>query len=121
MNYNEKVAILIKDTRKNLNLKSEHIADELKISKSSLSLIENGKQEITVNKLYEIAEKMNVPITTFIPEAKSNTQISHGEYSPNNIINGTQINNADPNIVKLLHSIIENSNSVLEQLKSSAK
>lgn len=89
MEVNFLIASRIKNMRNSLGLTSESVAHDLKISKSTYSLIENGKVEISVSRLSAIAKLFKVPMETFIngKDGKQTINISYGEHAT------TQINN----------------------------
>ncbi len=52
----------IKKIRELKNLTREHVADELHMSTSGYGKIERGEVDLTVSKLYKIAQVLNVSI-----------------------------------------------------------
>lgn len=100
MKYNEIVGANIKNIREGLGIKAESIAQDIGVSKATFSLIENGKIEISIDRLNLIAQKMGTPIGVFLPHGNGNIQISKD--------NSTQING--PNYFKdedTLHQLKE--------------
>lgn len=65
MNFNERVASRIRMYRNELGLKAEYVAYTFRMSKSAYSNLENGKTEITVDKLHLCAITFQKPITSF--------------------------------------------------------
>lgn len=61
------LAELIRSKRAGKGLKQEDIADRLGISIGTYSNIERGKTDITVSRLYEIADILDVSIYDFLP------------------------------------------------------
>lgn len=68
MNYNEKIAAKIRSFRSEKGIKAEYLAYKFNMSKSAYSNLENGKTEITVNKLQLCSLAFNVPINQFFDE-----------------------------------------------------
>jgi transcriptional regulator with XRE-family HTH domain len=60
---------LIKAKRKALEMKQEHLAGDLGISRGSLANIETGKQSILVHQLYRFAEKLKFAPADLLPPA----------------------------------------------------
>ena len=57
----------IKETRKNKSISQEHLALLTTIDRSYLWRIERGKVSITVEKLYQISQTLNVDPKTLLP------------------------------------------------------
>ncbi len=58
----------IRQQRTLQKMKGETMAKALGISKSALSQMENGKTNITISRLFEIAELLNVDLIVLMPE-----------------------------------------------------
>ncbi|NLA25332.1 MAG: helix-turn-helix transcriptional regulator [Bacteroidales bacterium] len=56
----------IKSIRESKNLTQEHIANKLNISQRAYSSIENGKTQLTVDRLFEIADALQVSVGTLM-------------------------------------------------------
>ena len=52
----------IRKVRQLKNYKQEHLADKLNITTASLSKIENGKTDISLSRLYEVAKALEIKI-----------------------------------------------------------
>lgn len=74
MNYNQLVASRMKQQREISKLTVSAVADHLNTQKSTISLLENGKQQINVEHLKTYSLLLNIPITTFLPEIKLNIE-----------------------------------------------
>ena len=106
MNINEKISSKIKDLRINAGLKAEAVAHDLNMSKSAFSQLENGKTEISVTKLEEIAAYYDKPLTYFVAEHPNS--VFNIDKVKNSTINGTQVNNhnIDSRIVDAIVEIV---------------
>lgn len=62
----EQVAERIRFERLRLNLSQQNMADELGITVAAYSNLERGVTEISINRLFKIAELLKVPINTFL-------------------------------------------------------
>lgn len=71
MNLNQLIGANIKSRRIALGMKAETLAREIGVSKATLSLIENGKSSVPVDRLNSIAEKLAVPLTNLFPNART--------------------------------------------------
>jgi DNA-binding XRE family transcriptional regulator len=93
MNLNDLIASNIKDIRLENGFSCEYVANQLGITKGAYSNMENGKVEITIARLENVATILNVPMEKLIPLKKAITQISNGsgynvsQEGPCNIIN----------------------------------
>lgn len=54
--------------RRSCGFSHEYIAHELNISQPAYSKIENGKTQLTVERLFKIAEILNVPVSELLKE-----------------------------------------------------
>ncbi|MCZ2393092.1 MAG: helix-turn-helix domain-containing protein [Chitinophagales bacterium] len=76
----------------------------MRYRQSQLHRLENGKVDISLNRLEALSKIFKVPITGFFPASASQTiQITNGENSPNVNIN----NNVDPKLVEMLQSSLQ--------------
>lgn len=66
----QKVGEIIRDFRVRKNYTQDNMAEELKLSRGSYQNYENGKTEITISRLYEIAKILNVSIVELLGETK---------------------------------------------------
>lgn len=64
------VGLKIKEYRNFLDLSQAEFAEKVEINRATLSQLEAGKQQFTLNLIYTIAQKFNVEITTFLPLIK---------------------------------------------------
>lgn len=119
MNLNNLIASNIKDVRLENGFSCEFVANQLGISKGAYSNMENGKVEITVARLENVAAIFNVPMEKLIPLKKAITQISNGsgynvsQEGPCNIIN--QNNFPMDEIGKIKEAIIKIENSIINK------
>jgi transcriptional regulator with XRE-family HTH domain len=63
----KRIGELIKTRRKTLQLKQEHLASTLGISRGSLANIETGRQSILVHQLYKFASALKLEPSDLLP------------------------------------------------------
>lgn len=73
MNINKLTASRIKELRAEKGFTAEAVAKELNISKTSYSHLENGKVEITLNRIKSLAQVFNVSVSEIIPANTTTT------------------------------------------------
>lgn len=112
MTLNELIGANIKNTRCSLNIKAEILAQEIGVSKATFSLIENGKVEITVERLLLIATKLNVPITSLLPPYSTNTNISTNQSTQNPV---NEMQNMDESTYKTILQMANQLKNLLNQ------
>lgn len=112
MNINQLTASRIKEIRNEKGLTAEAVAKELQISKAAYSHLENGKVEITLNRVETLAQVFNVSISQIIPTVTTNTQIFNG--------NGGDSRNSHTShtLINLLTNSEENLDAVLRVIRS---
>ena len=61
-------SILTKITKKRLerNFSQHYMASQLNISQSYYNKIENGKKELTINRILDIVKVLNIPVTDLL-------------------------------------------------------
>lgn len=74
MNINQLVANRIKEIRNDKGITSQAMADDLGITIGSYSAIENGKVNITLERLHQIAHVFKMPLLAFLPQARLPTR-----------------------------------------------
>jgi len=57
----------IQDIRKEYNISQQELADVLKLSRTSVSNIENGRHPIFLHHIYTIAVKFSIPLEKILP------------------------------------------------------
>ena len=75
MNYHKK----IKEFRELRNYTQEYMAENLNITQRSYSSIENGKTQLTVDRLFEIAKILNVTVITTSYNNNFNNGATHNK------------------------------------------
>ena len=60
----------IKHYRKVFKISQEHMAEKLGMDISSYNRIENGRVQMSVKKLYQISEIINIPVEYLVAEEK---------------------------------------------------
>lgn len=105
MDINQLTAQKIRKIRMDLGFTSDFVAQELGISKSSYSKLENGHTELSINKVDSLSKIFNLPLVAILPVTQSSTiNITNGD----NSISGTQINhNNDPQLIQTIQTTIE--------------
>jgi transcriptional regulator with XRE-family HTH domain len=118
MEYHKK----IKQFRELRNYTQEHMADQLKISQRSYSSIENGQTQLTVDRLFEISEALQISIGEII--GSENQYIYNNNFNNNATQNkGNLIFNQDNFIEQkeLYERIIKSKEDEIEILKNVLK
>jgi transcriptional regulator with XRE-family HTH domain len=95
----------IQEIRKKQGVKALDLAERIGISESAYSQLETGKIQITIFRLYSIANELQVPIHTLLPDSQSVVQINRDNSSHN--VLGTQINQVDPALRDMIRVIWE--------------
>ena len=79
----------IKYFRKEKDISQKELADKIEMSRTSLVQIENGVQKIQIDKLYQIADVLNITVSDLIPNEEEIkikiTSISNNEINPTDI------------------------------------
>lgn len=101
---NKVAANNIQEIRKKQGIKALDMAENLGISEAAYSQLETGKVQITILKLYAIAQALEVPVQSLLPDIQSNVQINR-DTSSHNIL--TQINHADPSVPEMFKMILD--------------
>lgn len=78
MNINDLTASKIKEMRRKLGFTAESVAQDLGISKTAYSQLENGHVEITLTKIEAIAHLWAISLSELIPGVNSSHQVSNG-------------------------------------------
>lgn len=73
---NKELGNLIRVERTRRELSQDNMAAELGISTGAYSNIERGKTELTVRRLYQIANILKANISSFLPEFRAHEPIS---------------------------------------------
>ncbi len=114
MDYNKLSAAKIKEIRLGLGLTSESVANELGIAKANYSRLENGKVDISLNRLEALSKVFKVPLQTFIPAGGTQTiQVTNGDNSPI----AHQITSTDPALVEMLQASLKILSDSLSKVK----
>ena len=88
MKYNQLVASKLEEMSELSHLSIDGAVEILYEYKSTLSELNNGKMNVKVEHLESYSELLKMPITSFLPDAISVVQISHGEgHNINSIVN----------------------------------
>lgn len=122
MNINQLTAARIKELRAKNGLTAEAVAQNLNISRSAYSQLENGHVEITLSRIELLAEVFNVPFEEIIPSSTTNHQTynnNKGGINGNNNANNTHtFNNFFANNEENLEAVLDAIKSVLKGNKS---
>lgn len=92
MDINNLAAAKIKDIRKKLGYTAEAAAQDLGISKTAYSQLENGHVEITLTKLDTLSKAWSIPLADLVPGINGNHQISNGSGDNFNSFNSSTKN-----------------------------
>ncbi len=76
-------ASLIRSIRVSKGLSQEYIANELGIKQAAYSNIESGKADITLNRLHDVAQLLEVSVFDLIIENNNKQENQLGEPKPN--------------------------------------
>ena len=104
--------------------KQEALADEIGITQSQLSDIENDKAIVTVPLLLKFAEAFNVPASVLLPEEKGNTFTNHyqdhaqGTNIMNQYGNSEEDRKVFSQLIAAKDEIIKVKDELIEHLKS---
>lgn len=71
----KRLGTIIKERRRQLGLTQEHLSKQLGISRASLANVETGRQRVLVHQLYRLAEKLDVNVTTLLPDPEENDEL----------------------------------------------
>ncbi len=71
-----KIAEEIRMQRQRRGISQEAMAFELNISQAAYSKMERGESEITVTRIYEIADILKIPVFDLLPKSKYGTGIN---------------------------------------------
>ncbi len=112
MNINQLTTSRIKEIRTEKGLTAEAVAKELDISKTAYSQLENGKVEITLNRIEKLAQIFNISVSDFIPAEVNNTQVFNG--------NGGESTNTNTShtFINFFSGTEDNLNALMEVIKS---
>lgn len=111
MTTNYLTAMRIKEERINRNITQQNMADALHMDVSTYSRLENGKIEISIARLEEIAAVYKVPVVVLLPINLHGTiNINNGNYyCLGNLINNYSDNetqNSMKRVIELLTTLI---------------
>lgn len=98
--FNQRLGMKIKKIRDRLHISQEKLADNLLISRSSLSQIENGKRELKSCELIEISKAFNCSIDELLDLKKEPTINILQDDTCSNTCNEIRINVPQKNLVK---------------------
>lgn len=115
MDLNQLSAAKIKEIRMGLGLTSESVANQLGIAKANYSRLENGKVEISLNRLEALSRIFKIPLHAFLPSCNSPIiPVTNDENSPDmQNVN----NNTDPTLVEMLQTSLKILNNALDIAK----
>jgi transcriptional regulator with XRE-family HTH domain len=76
----KKIASNIRAQRMTKNYTQEYLALKLKISQNAYSKIELGRTQVTVGRLIQIADVLEIELTTLIGVAKAEQELIHDRF-----------------------------------------
>lgn len=117
------IAEKVKDLRIKRNWRQEYVANELEISQSTYSALENGTSKLTIERAEALAELHGIDPTYFFSKTEVHINVGIGTFSNSGVVN--QINNiADtpPNacnqlVTELIETNRKQSNLILNEIK----
>lgn len=101
MNSNEQIGHNIKKWRELKEIKQELLAKKLKITSAALSNIENGKIDITIRRIEQIAEELQIDFSFLLSSPQQVINISDSPNSHNSVYN-SQHNTINYDLIKSL-------------------
>lgn len=109
MDLNKLSAAKIREIRLGLGITAESVANDLGIAKANYSRLENGKVEISLNRIEALSKIFKVPLQSFLPAQGTQTiQVTNGDNSQNYTVKEQHINNgADPALVEMLQASLK--------------
>ncbi len=116
MDINQLVAHRIREIRHEKGFTSQAMADDLGITIGSYSAIENGKVNITIDRLHQIAQVLQMPLLAFLPSGaySYSVNVSHGEHA----INATTYNNyRDKEMIDSLNTAMQLMQKVVTKMQ----
>jgi transcriptional regulator with XRE-family HTH domain len=115
MDLNKLTASKIKEIRLKQGLTAESVASQLGIAKANYSRLENGKVDISLNRLEALSKIFKLPLQSLLPAGGTQTiQVTNGDNSP---IAHNISNNVDPALVSMLQTSLQILSSSLEKMK----
>ena len=72
-----RLGTIIKERRHQLGLTQKHLSNQLGISRASLANVETGRQRVLVHQLYHFAEKLDVNVTTLLPDTDESEELGN--------------------------------------------
>ena len=115
MKTNDLVAAKIKEQRVKKGYSAEYVATQLKISRTAYSQLENGKVEITFNRVEALAEILEIPLSSFLPNNSGAIVIANNNATG---FIGNQIHNyTDPDTLHQMQSTILLLQKLVDKMK----
>ncbi len=117
MKANEQIGLNIKRWREFKEVKQEELAKSLKITPAALSHLENGKTDISVGRIEQIAEILKVDFSLFLSSPQQVINISNSPNSHNGVFN-TQNNIYNQDLIAVLKSELQIKNEQITFLQN---
>ena len=113
-----KVAIgqSIKKWREFKNIKQETLALELSISKAALSHIENGKTDVTITRIKQIADVLEINLLQLLSTPQQLMNIENNTIRQSEKVDDTQHFLVNVEVLKMLREELQIKNKQLDQL-----
>lgn len=122
MNINTLTAQKIKELRTAAGYSAEAVAKELGLSKGSYSQLENGKVEITLNKIEAIAQVLHVAVVDILPQTtQSNNHQTNSGFGVGGNFQGNHNNNTHNNFFNPTDADLENVIKILQQIREQGR
>jgi transcriptional regulator with XRE-family HTH domain len=118
MRANEQIGHNIKRWREFKEVKQEQLAKRLKITSAALSQLENGKTDITVSRIEQIAEVLDIDFSLLLSSPQQIINISNSPNTHNGVYN-SQHNTINKELVEAVQAELQKKkeqNSFLQNL-----
>lgn len=112
----EGIGLCIKRWREFKNIKQETLALELSISKAALSHIENGKTDITITRIEQIANIIKIDLIQLLSTPQQLIYAGKKSNDPSNSIDNSKNNAVNDEVIKLLQEELLVKNKQLDQI-----
>ena len=117
MNANEQIGHNIKRWREFKEIKQELLAKRLKITSAALSQLENGKTDITVSRIEQIAEVLEIDFSLLLSSPQQIINICNSPNSANGAYN-SQHNTINKELVETVQAELQKKNEQISFLQN---
>ena len=117
MRANEQIGHNIKRWREFKEVKQEKLAKRLKITSAALSQLENGKTDITVSRIEQIAEVLEIDFSLLLSSPQQIINISNSPNTHNGVYN-SQHNTINKELVEAVQAELQKKNEQISFLQN---